>query len=87
MVNKPKAHAKQQALHTKPANVYDPGDALPVPEVSEKNTDSVWALWSDLVEGRGEKDATEKPDSDTGGDTVPATLLMGLPEHPEDEQR
>ena len=41
---------------------YINGEPVPLPEVLEKNTDSIWALWSDLV----------APTSDQ------ATILMGL---------
>jgi len=56
------------------ADVYLPGDAIPVPDVIEKDSDSVWALWSDAIEGRGGRD----------DETQPATLLMGLPELPKE---
>jgi aminoglycoside phosphotransferase len=55
-------------------DTYIPGDAIPVPEVIEKDSDSVWALWSDAVQGTTERD----------DETQPATLLMGLPELPKD---
>ena len=51
---------------------YVPGDAIPVPDVIEKNSESVWALWSDAV-----KDPLE-----TDADAHPATQLMGLDELP-----
>ena len=53
---------------------YVQGDALPVPEVIEKDSDSVWALWSDVIK--------ETPDKDLV--TQPATLMMGLHELPKD---
>jgi hypothetical protein len=53
---------------------YVPGDVIPVPEVIEKNSESVWALWSDAVEGPPEKEV----------DAHPATQLMGLDELPKD---
>ena len=46
----------------------------PLPEVIEKDTDSVWAMWNEAVEDKPARDA----------DTMPATLLMGLPEFPKD---
>lgn len=55
-------------------DVYIAGDAIPVPEVIEKDSDSVWAMWSDAIEGKPEHD----------DQTQPATLLMGLPEIPAD---
>ena len=59
----------------KPVDPYSPVDALPLPEVIEKDTDSVWALWTDAV-----KETPER-----GTDTQPSTLLMDLPETPSDE--
>jgi hypothetical protein len=56
--------------------VYIAGDAIPVPEVIEKDSDSVWAMWSDAIEGKPEHDDV----------TQPATLLMGLPELPKDHE-
>ena len=47
---------------------------LPLPEVIEKDSDSVWAMWTEAVEDKPTRDA----------DTIPATLLMGLPEFPKD---
>jgi len=55
-------------------DVYHPGDAIPVPDVIEKDSDSVWAMWSDAIEGRVGRD----------DETQPATLLMGLPEAPKE---
>ena len=55
----------------------DPYDTLtdpPLPEVIDKNTESVWAMWNEAVEDKPARDA----------DTIPATLLMGLPEFPKD---
>ncbi len=57
-----------------PRDTYIAGDALPLPDVIEKDSDSVWALWSDAVQGKTERD----------DETQPATLLMGLPELPKD---
>lgn len=53
---------------------YVPGDAIPVPDVIEKDSESVWALWSDAVEGPSDKEI----------DMHPATQLMGLDELPTD---
>ena len=61
-------------VHKPAADVYHPGDAIPVPDVIEKDSDSVWALWSDAIEGRVGRD----------DETQPATLLMGLPDLPKD---
>ena len=55
-------------------DMYIAGDAIPVPEVIEKNTDSVWAMWSEAIDGKPERD----------DETQPATLLMGLPDMPKD---
>jgi hypothetical protein len=56
---------------------YMPGDAIPVADVIEKNSESVWALWSDAVEGPPEM----------GVDDHPKTQLMGLDELPKDGDR
>lgn len=53
---------------------FDFGEAIPLPEVIEKDSDSVWAMWTD---------ATKDP-SGRDTDTQPATLLMGLPDFPKD---
>ncbi len=53
---------------------YVSGDALPLPEVIEKDSDSVWALWSDAVGDSPDKDAESQA----------ATQLMGLHELPRD---
>ena len=71
---RPIAGAVYAATRPMPLDSYVPGDALPLPEVIEKNSDSVWALWSAAVK--------EKTDNDL--DTQPATLLMGLPDAPKD---
>jgi hypothetical protein len=71
MPTRPAAHGAAPARDT-----YIPGDALPVPEVIEKNSDSVWALWSEAVEGK----------ADRHEETQPATLLMGLPDIPKDPE-
>ncbi len=53
---------------------YDFGETMPLPEVIEKDSDSVWAMWSDAVKEPLAKDA----------ETQPATLLMGLPDLPKE---
>jgi len=66
-----------------------PGDPLPVPEVVEKDSDSVWALWSDAVREPGEKFRDTQPTTELMDlpdlnekfrDTMPATELMDLPD-------
>lgn len=70
---------------------YLPGDALPVPEVVEKNTDSVWALWSDMVKGEeGPASAAEKDFKETvpmDFDAAAQTQLMDLPDPEHDTKR
>ena len=42
----------QRPIHPRPPSfdeTYFPGDPIPVAHASERNTDTVWALWSDLV--------------------------------------
>ena len=74
---------------TRPGELYLPGDTLPLPEVVEKDTDSVWALWSDTVEGVtrpvADKDFKETMPLDL--DAMEPTQLMGLPESDEDDPR
>ncbi len=95
MATNPKAGPRQNSGLTRPGDLYVQGDHLPLPEVTEKNTDSVWALWSDLVDESAE---TEKPEVDKPGpqrdflETVPldldamaATQLMDLPDFPKDD--
>ncbi|MEO8544855.1 MAG: hypothetical protein ABJA49_04920 [Betaproteobacteria bacterium] len=92
MADKPKPVARVPSGMTRPDELYVQGDRLPVPDVEEKNTDSVWALWSDLVEDKPEAPA---PESDKDGrdrdflETVPLdinrhaeTQLMDLPDLP-----
>ena len=55
-----------------PIDAYVPGDALPVPDVIEKDSESVWALWSDAVNGSPFKET----------DAHAATQFMGLEELP-----
>ena len=63
-------------LHGHAADGYVQGDALPVSEVIEKVSDSVWALWSDAIKGT--------PDQDLA--TQLATLMMSLHELPKDTE-
>lgn len=76
---------------TRPGDLYLPGDALPVPDVVEKNTDSVWALWSDMVEGvsepapPGDKDFKATVPMDF--DAMDKTQLMDLPDLDDDSKR
>ena len=78
MVTRLKTQIRPMPLTGTPGrDTYVPGDAIPVPEAIEKNSDSVWALWSDAVEGKTERD----------DETQPATLLMGLPELPKDREQ
>ena len=68
------AQRGREAQHTTAARPYDFGETMPLPEVIEKDSDSVWAMWSEAVKEPSAKDA----------DTQPATLLMGLPELPKE---
>ena len=45
-------------------DLYLPGDAIPVPEATETNTDSAWAMWQDSTQ-------EPRPPFD---ETVPMTL-------------
>lgn len=88
MATKPKtapAPRKESGL-TVPGELYGHGDDLPLPEVTEKNSESVWALWSDLVEKTETRD-----DHKDFKETVPMdfdsmeTARMPLPENPKDK--
>jgi hypothetical protein len=82
---------------TRPGELYVQGDKLPVPDVEERNTDSVWALWSDLVEEKPEVSAPEKGKNDRDRDfleTIPLDLnaqgetqLMDLPDFSSKEDK
>ena len=76
---------------TRPGELYLPGDALPVPDVVEKNTDSVWALWSDMVEGEAAPAAADQKDFKQTVpmdlDAMDKTQLMDLPDLDEDGRR
>jgi hypothetical protein len=47
VINKPEKPASTQA---QAQDRYQPGDPIPVPEVSEANTESAWALFSELAQ-------------------------------------
>lgn len=95
MATNPKAGPRQSSGLTRPGDLYVQGDDLPLPEVTETNTDSVWALWSDLVDENAEKEKTapDKPGLQRDFlETVPldldamaATQLMDLPDLPKDD--
>ncbi len=93
MADKPKSENKAVPGLTRPGELYFPGDQLPVPEMEEKNTDSVWALWSDLVDENPRPDPAADEASPSRErdfvETVPLDLdamadtqMMGLPELP-----
>lgn len=93
MAAKPKSPIKPVAAAvfaaTRPAGLepYVHGDVLPVPEVIEKDSDSVWELWSDAVKdkaGNQKEKEKEKEKADTKLEALPPTLLMGLDELPKD---
>jgi len=69
--------SRTQSKAAPSVDTYVAGDAIPVPDVIEKDSDSVWALWSDAVQSSADADAA----------TQPATLLMGLPELPKERDR
>ena len=85
MASKPKPPNKPAFQKTVPGTLepYVPGDALPVPEVIEKDSDSVWALWSDAVQGSAKGPA--KGPVEKEADTQAATQLMGLDELPKSQ--
>ena len=97
MANKEQPVERERSWLTRPGELYFPGDALPQPDVVEKNSDSVWALWTDVVEGenagqgRGEtdsppeKDFTETVPIDL--DAMAPTQLIDLPDLPKDDKK
>ena len=73
------AHPKPSAVPRKPTfeETYIFGDPIPVAEATEKNSDTTWALWADLV-------ATEKVGfADTVPMTAPGAVPTALPPPPE----
>jgi|GEM_PF-1120980 len=95
MANKAKPAERVLSGLTGLGELYVPGDALPQPDVVEKNSDSVWALWSDVVEGEVvvEGESESPPDQDFS-ETAPMdfesmdpTQLMDLPELPKDNKK
>ena len=94
MATNPKAGPRQSSGLTQPGDLYVQGDSLPLPEVTETNTDSVWALWSGLVDESTENEVAEVDKPSLQQDfveTVPldldamaATQLMDLPDFPKD---
>ncbi len=86
MANKLKSVGRSASGLTQPGELYLPGDALPLPEVVEKDTDSVWALWSDMVEGDAapmtESDKDFKETIPMDFDALEQTQAMGLPDRP-----
>lgn len=66
MNNKPPAPTPPSASsHEKSLDRYIPGDPIPVPDAIEANTESSWALFSDVP----------RPPEPDFLDTVPASLL------------
>lgn len=50
MKNEPEEPASTQPpTQAQAQDRYQPGDPIPVPEVSEANTESAWALFSELA--------------------------------------
>lgn len=94
MANKPKPRESGSSGLTKPGDLYISGDALPLPEVVEKDSDSVWALWSDTIE-----EVSQEPDAQKDGEpdfveTVPMdfdsmgpTQIMDLPDDLEEDPK
>ena len=68
---------------SQPVNYHVPLDQLPQPEVIEKDTDSVWALWSEAVNESSPGGAETQPGH---LEAQPSTLLMDLPELPRDDE-
>ncbi len=88
MANKPKSTGRNASGLTQPGDLYLPGDALPLPDVVEKDSDSVWALWSNTVDEESPADAV--PDRDfketvpMDFDSMAPTQFMDLPDLPKE---
>ncbi|QTN28893.1 hypothetical protein HZ993_03350 [Rhodoferax sp. AJA081-3] len=65
MNNKPPAPAPRPPAAERSTERYLPGDPIPVPDAVEANTESTWALFSDVP---------RQPEPDFL-DTVPASML------------
>jgi hypothetical protein len=97
MADKPKPVAKDAPGLSRPMDLYVLGDRLPEPDMEEKNSDSVWALWEDLVEAKPKPAAPEEAESGRERDfleTVPLDLnahaetqLMDLPDLSKDRDQ
>ncbi len=101
MANKEQSAERERSGLTRPGELYFPGDALPQPDVVEKNSDSVCALWSDVVEGESAGEDKDKSQGETNNppdkdfvETVPIDLdamaltqSMDLPELPKDDKK
>lgn len=75
----PASAPRTRGAETAPASgrdAYLPGDQMPLPEVEEKNTDSIWALWTDAV---NEKDEAPQPPAELLPDFL-QTAAVPLPE-------
>lgn len=83
----------QPAPQTPREDFYVQGDALPVPDAEEKNSDSIWALFTDAPEDTPEPvpqvdllpnilqtESDAGPKEDFFQATMPATLAMDLPD-------
>lgn len=81
--NKRKSNTRSSSGLTRPGELYLPGDALPQPEVVEKDTDSVWALWSGTLEEESRAPAASDKDFK---DTVPMDFDAMAPTQPMDLQ-
>jgi hypothetical protein len=72
-------HSKPSAGPSQPTfdQTYIFGDPIPVAEATEKNSDTTWALWADLV-------ATEEVGfADTVPMTAPGAVPTALPAPPQ----
>ena len=68
----------EQPKAPRSGEAFFPTEPMVLLEVVEKDSDSVWAMWNDAVEGGADKD--EPPPKDF--DTQAATLIMDLQELP-----
>ncbi len=52
---------KRYAAQSQPDGIYAPGDPIPVPDVIEEDSESVWKLWCQTREDHGDGYADTQP--------------------------
>jgi len=87
MATKPKSEPRKGTGLSGSGDLYVSGDELPLPEVTEKNTDSVWALWTDLVNDAPEQQKDFKETVPMDIESMDSTVPMPLPGPPKDSDK